>query len=57
MEMCIVKSKNVDDLKVALSRMFEYARFLEKETGRSNDSFAKVIMDDEDITYVVKEQN
>lgn len=57
MEMCIVKSKNVDDLKVALGRMFEYARFLEKETGRLNDSFAKVIMDDEDITYVVKEQN
>lgn len=56
MEMCIVKSKNVDDLKVALSRMFEYARFLEKETGRLNDSFAKVIMDDEDISCDLKER-
>lgn len=57
MEMCIVKSKNVDDLKAALGRMFEYARFLEKGTGCSNNSFAKVIMDDEDITYVVEEQS
>lgn len=56
MNMCIVKSKNVDDLKAALGRMFEYARFLEKETGRLNDSFAKAIMDDEDISYDLKER-
>lgn len=27
-----------------------------KETGRLNDSFAKVIMDDEDISYDLKER-
>lgn len=56
MKTCIVKSKNVDDLKAALGRMFEYARFLEKETGRLNDSFVKAIMDDEDISYDLKER-
>lgn len=57
MKMCIIKSDDIDNLKVALGRMFEYARFLEKGTGCSNNSFAKVIMDDEDITYVVEEQS
>ena len=57
MKMCIIKSNDIDNLKVALGRMFEYARFLEKGTVCSNNSFAKVIMDDEDITYVVEEQS
>lgn len=39
METYFVKTDDVDSLKLALGELIEYAKFLEGESGRSNDSY------------------
>lgn len=38
-----------ENLRTALGRMIEYAKFLEKESGREQENFVDTILDEEDI--------
>lgn len=49
-----VKSTDVSNLQDALGRMIEYAKFLEDETGRSNDSFVDQIIEEDEILVEVQ---
>ena len=44
-----VTSGNVEQLRSALERLIEYSKFLEDETGRSNQSFIDEILKEESI--------
>ena len=49
-----VKSTDVSNLQDALGGMIEYAKFLEDETGRSNDSFVDQIIEEDEILVEVQ---
>lgn len=49
-----VKSTDVSNLQDALGRMIQYAKFLEDETGRSNDSFCDQIIEEDEILVEVQ---
>lgn len=56
METYFVKTDDVDSLKLALGELIEYAKFLEEETGRSNDSFLEYLIRENDISVEVVNQ-
>ncbi len=56
MDYYFVESENIDNLKSALGMMIEYCKFLEKETGRSNDSYVDFILDNENIKVKLVKQ-
>lgn len=55
MKTYFVRSKNISELQDALGRMIEYAKFLEDETGRSNDSFVDQIIEEDNIEVIEEE--
>lgn len=55
MKTYFVKSSNVPDLKDALGRLIEYAKFLESESGRANDSFVDQIVREDNIDLEVED--
>ncbi len=50
-----VRTNNIPSLQDALGRMIEYAKFLEEETGRSNDSFVDQIIREDDIDLDIQD--
>lgn len=50
-----VTTKNSTQLRIALSRLIEYADFLERDTGRNQSSYLKEILDEEGIMYSTEE--
>lgn len=57
MKTYFVSSNNISDLRDALGRMIEYAKFLEEESGRANDSFVDQIIEEDNIKLKVEEIN
>ena len=58
MKTYFVKCENYNDMANilnALGLMIEYAKFLEEETGRAADSHVDVILDDNNIHYMLEE--
>lgn len=55
MKTYFVKSNNVPDLQDALGRLIEYAKFLESESGRANDSFVDQIIRENNIDLEVED--
>lgn len=55
MKTYFVKSNNLPDLKDALGRMIEYAKFLEEESGRANPSFVDAVIKEDNIELEVQE--
>lgn len=49
-----VRTNNIPSRQDALGRMIEYAKFLEDETGRSNDSFVDQIIREDEIDIEVQ---
>ena len=47
--------KDMGNILNALGLMIEYAKFLEEETGRANDSHVDIILDDNNIRYRTEE--
>ena len=45
--------ENVENILNAFGLMIEYAKFLEEETGRANNSYVDTILCDNDIRYKV----
>lgn len=43
--------KDMENVLNALGLVIEYAKFLEEETGRANDSYVDAILCDNDIRY------
>lgn len=54
MKTYFVKSNNLPDLKDALGRMIEYAKFLEEVSGRANPSFVDQIVEEDNIVLEVE---
>ena len=50
-----VRTNNIPSLLDARGRMIEYAKFLEEETGRSNDSFVDQIIREDDIDLDIQD--
>lgn len=55
MKTYFVKTKNIPSLQDALGRMIEYAKFLEKESGRNQDSFVEQIIQEDDIVLEIQD--
>lgn len=55
MKTYFVRTNNVPDLKDALGRLIEYAKFLENESGRANDSFIDQIIREDNIDLEVED--
>ena len=54
MKTYFINKNNADeDVRDALGRLIEYAKFLEKETGRANNSlsFVNQILEEDNILY------
>lgn len=51
-----VKTNNIPSLKSALSRLIEYAKFLEEESGRADENFVDTILEDDNIVCDVVEE-
>lgn len=49
--------KDMGNILNALGLMIEYAKFLEDETGRANNSHVDVILDDNNIRCRTEETN
>jgi hypothetical protein len=49
MKSYFVETTDTGNLQTALGRMIEYAKFLEKESGRSNENYVDEILNDESI--------
>lgn len=56
METYFVKTDDVDSLKLALGELIEYAKFLEGESGRSNDSYVEYLIRENNISVEVVNQ-
>lgn len=49
------KNNAEEDVRDALGRLIEYAKLLEKETGRDNYSFVDQILTEDDILYTIED--
>lgn len=56
MKAYFVKTDDVDSLKLTLGQLIEYAKFLEEETRRSNDSYVEYLIRENDISVEVVNQ-
>ena len=47
--------KDMSDILNAFGLIIEYAKFLEEETGRANESYVDTILDENNVRYRTEE--